>query len=204
MGGDTGPALPSASTAATPESTFGILKSLLGTLESGLAGVKSKVENQQALVRATPSLWPIRGGWLTSLFGSRKDPFTGQPDYHTGLDISAERGTPVRATADGTVESAGNQGNYGNAIVIAHGFGIGTRFGHLSQFAVRPGAESQTWRSHWLRRRDRSSHQPASALRDSDQRSAHQPVATSHQTLSRRGSADSFDRKRLAFPCRIS
>lgn len=139
MGGETGPALPSATAAATPESTFGILKSLLGTLESGLAGVKSKVENQQALVRATPSLWPIRGGWLTSLFGSRKDPFTGQPDYHTGLDISADRGTPVRATADGTVESAGYQGNYGNAIVVAHGFGIGTRFGHLSQFAVRPG-----------------------------------------------------------------
>ena len=76
---------------------------------------------------------------MTSLFGSRKDPFTGQPDYHTGLDISADRGTPVRATADGTVESAGYQGNYGNAIVVAHGFGIGTRFGHLSQFAVRPG-----------------------------------------------------------------
>ena len=144
MGGETGPALPSATASNTPESTFGILKSLLGTLESGLAGVKSKVENQQALVRATPSLWPIRGGWLTSLFGNRKDPFTGQPDYHTGLDISADRGTPVRATADGTVESAGYMGNYGNAIVVAHGFGIGTRFGHLSQFAVRPGQNVQS------------------------------------------------------------
>jgi murein DD-endopeptidase MepM/ murein hydrolase activator NlpD len=139
MGGGASPVLLPAPTETTPTSTFGILKDLLGSLESGLAGVKSRVENQQALVRATPTLWPIRGGWLTSLFGSRKDPFTGQPDFHSGLDISADRGTPVRATADGTVEAAGYQGNYGNAIVLAHGFGIGTRFGHLSQFAVRPG-----------------------------------------------------------------
>jgi murein DD-endopeptidase MepM/ murein hydrolase activator NlpD len=139
MGGETTNPLPQVPQATTPESTFGILRGLLGSLESGLASVKSKVENQQALVRATPSLWPIRGGWLTSLFGSRKDPFTGQPDFHTGLDISADRGTPVRATADGTVDTVGYQGNYGNAIVVSHGFGIGTRFGHLSQFAVRPG-----------------------------------------------------------------
>lgn len=139
MGGETAPVLPTSKGASTPERTFGILKSLLGSLESGLASVKSKVDNRQALVRATPSFWPIRGGWLTSLFGNRKDPFTGQPDFHTGLDISADRGTPVIATADGTVESVGYQGNYGNAIVVAHGFGIGTRFGHLSQFAVHPG-----------------------------------------------------------------
>ena len=62
-----------------------------------------------------------------------KDPFTGEPDFHPGLDISADRGTPVRATADGTVESAGYNGNYGNSIVVDHGFGIATRFGHLSQ-----------------------------------------------------------------------
>ena len=139
MGGGTSPSLPTAETVgASTENTFGILRNLLGSLQSGLANVKDRVEKQQALDRATPSNWPIKG-WITSLFGQRKDPFTGQPDFHTGLDISANYGTPVRATADGTVESAGYQGNYGNAIVVAHGFGIGTRFGHLSQFAVRPG-----------------------------------------------------------------
>jgi murein DD-endopeptidase MepM/ murein hydrolase activator NlpD len=125
-------------TKAAPESTFGILRDLLGSLENRLATVKSQIESQQALGRSTPSAWPIVG-WLTSLYGNRKDPFTGQPDFHTGLDISAQYGTPVRATADGTVESAGYSGNYGNAIVVDHGFGIGTRFGHMSRFAVGPG-----------------------------------------------------------------
>jgi murein DD-endopeptidase MepM/ murein hydrolase activator NlpD len=139
-GGSTTSPIPQASAApaTSPESTFGILRGLLGSLENGLASVKSRVENQQALARATPSGWPVIG-WLTSTFGNRRDPFTGQADFHTGLDISANAGTPVRATADGTIESTGYQGNYGNAIVVAHGFGIATRFGHLSRFAVRPG-----------------------------------------------------------------
>jgi murein DD-endopeptidase MepM/ murein hydrolase activator NlpD len=123
---------------ATPEGTFGVLRDVLGSLENGLASVKTRVENQQALVRSTPRGWPVVG-WLTSMFGNRRDPFTGGNDFHPGLDISANQGTPVKATADGTVESAGYQGNYGNAIVLTHGFGIGTRFGHLSQIAVRPG-----------------------------------------------------------------
>jgi murein DD-endopeptidase MepM/ murein hydrolase activator NlpD len=124
--------------ADAPENTIGILRDLLGTVESGLASVKSRVETQQALVRANPTSWPVMG-WLSSPFGARKDPFTGAPDFHTGLDISAGQGTPVKATADGTVESAGYNGNYGNSIVITHGFGIATRFGHLAQYAVRPG-----------------------------------------------------------------
>jgi murein DD-endopeptidase MepM/ murein hydrolase activator NlpD len=124
----------------TPESTFGILRDLLGSLESRLASVKTRIESQQALVRATPSSWPVVG-WYTSAFGTRKDPFTGLPDFHAGLDIAANRGTPVKATADGTVQSAAYQGNYGNAIVVHHGFGMSTRFGHLSGFAVRPGQQ---------------------------------------------------------------
>jgi murein DD-endopeptidase MepM/ murein hydrolase activator NlpD len=119
----------------TPQGTFGVLKDLLGVLEDRLASVKTKVESQQALARATPSIWPI-AGWLSSGYGNRSDPFTGQPDFHAGLDISADKGTPVRATADGVVETAGYNGNYGNSILISHGFGIETRFGHLSGFAV--------------------------------------------------------------------
>jgi len=129
---------PPALATASPEGTFGVLRNLLGSLESGLASVKSRVENQQALGRATPSGWPLIG-WLSSTFGTRRDPFTGLNDFHTGLDISANHGTPIKATADGVVESVGYQGNYGNAIVLSHGYGIGTRFGHLSQFAVRQG-----------------------------------------------------------------
>ena len=121
-----------------PESTFGILRDLLGSLQSRLETVRSQIESEQALARATPSLPPI-AGWLTSGFGNRKDPFTGKPDFHSGIDLSANRGTPIKATADGTVTSAAYQGNYGNAVVIDHGFGLATRYGHMSGFRVRAG-----------------------------------------------------------------
>jgi len=124
--------------ASTPQGTFGMLKDVLGVIEGSLASVKTKVDNQNALARATPSIWPI-AGWLSSGYGNRADPFTGQPDFHAGLDISADKGTPVRATADGVVELAGYNGNYGNCIMISHGYGIGTRFGHLSGYAVGVG-----------------------------------------------------------------
>lgn len=122
----------------TPEGTFGILRDLLGTIESRLTSVRSQIEGQQALARATPSGWPV-SGWLSSTWGNRKDPFTGLPDFHPALDIATERGKPVRATADATVESVGYMGNYGNQILLNHGFGIATRFGHLSGFNVRVG-----------------------------------------------------------------
>src|SRR5581483_11603979 len=64
---------------------------------------------------------------------------TGEPGYHQGLDISTEKGSPVYATADGTVESAAYTGDYGNLIVLRHGFGLATRYGHLSAFGVKPG-----------------------------------------------------------------
>jgi murein DD-endopeptidase MepM/ murein hydrolase activator NlpD len=124
----------------TPESTFDVLRGLLGSLEDRLTSVKTRIEGQQALARATPTIWPVIGR-LSSYYGNRKDPFTGGPDFHTGLDIGANHGAPVRATADGTVESAGYNGNYGNAVLLGHGFGISTRFGHLSRFAVRPGQQ---------------------------------------------------------------
>lgn len=128
---------PTASTSAV--GTFGMLQDLLGVLEDRLTSVRTQVESQEALARATPSTWPIVTGWLSSAFGTRKDPFTGQPEFHAGLDISADKGSPVHATADGTVSMAGYDGNYGNCVMVKHGFGISTRFGHLSGFAVTVG-----------------------------------------------------------------
>lgn len=125
---------------STPERTFGILRDLLGTLETRLQSVKTQIQTQQAEARATPSIWPLVGRWTyTSPYGNRTDPFTGLTEFHPGLDISADQGVPVHATADGTIESAAFDGNYGNSVVIAHGFGISTRYGHLSRFSVRPG-----------------------------------------------------------------
>ena len=123
----------------SPEDTFGVLRTLLQGLESRLRNVRKDVERQEALAAATPSIWPAHG-WLTGTFGGRSDPFTGEPGFHQGLDISTEKGQPVYATADGQVSSASYTGDYGNLIVVRHDFGLATRYGHLSRFNVKPGA----------------------------------------------------------------
>jgi murein DD-endopeptidase MepM/ murein hydrolase activator NlpD len=123
---------------SSPEDTFGVLRTLLQGLESRLRNVRKDVERQEALAAATPSIWPAHG-WLTGTFGGRSDPFTGEPGFHQGLDISTEKGQPVFATADGQVESASYTGDYGNLIVVRHDFGLMTRYGHLSAFHVKPG-----------------------------------------------------------------
>jgi len=123
---------------STPEDTFGVLRDLLQGLETRLSSVRRVVERREALAAATPSIWPAHG-WLTGTFGGRSDPFTNEPAFHQGLDISTDKGQPVYATADGQVESAAYTGDYGNLIQIQHGFGLVTRYGHLSAFNVKPG-----------------------------------------------------------------
>jgi murein DD-endopeptidase MepM/ murein hydrolase activator NlpD len=125
---------------ASPENTFGVLKDLLQSLESRLQTVRSNVDKRNSLAAATPSIWPTHG-WLSSSMGNRADPLTGEKDFHPGLDISADKGDPVYATADGKVASAAMAGNYGNLVVIDHGYGIETRYGHLSAFKVRDGQD---------------------------------------------------------------
>jgi murein DD-endopeptidase MepM/ murein hydrolase activator NlpD len=145
MGGEQSAARPVVVTPASLtsfEDTFGVLRDALGRLELGLRVVRSDVERRQALAASTPSIWPAVG-WISAGFGERPDPFTGAPGYHQGLDISADKGKPVVATADGVVETAEWNGNYGNLLVIDHGFGIKTRYGHLSAFATRAGARVQ-------------------------------------------------------------
>lgn len=122
----------------TPEDTFGLLRTLLEGIESRLDSVRVSVERRNALANATPSLWPATG-WLSSRMGPREDPVTGGPDYHGGLDIAGDKGQPVYATAAGTVTHLGYQGAYGNLIVIDHGFGLETRYGHLQGYTVKKG-----------------------------------------------------------------
>jgi murein DD-endopeptidase MepM/ murein hydrolase activator NlpD len=127
---------------ANPEDTFGLLRTLLEGLESRLSVVQRNVERRNALANATPSIWPAHG-WLTSTMGRRADPMTGGEDYHPGLDIAGDKGQAVYATASGVVTQAGRQGAYGNLIVIDHGFGLQTRYGHLSGFQVHQGDHVQ-------------------------------------------------------------
>ena len=121
-----------------PEDTFGVLRELLQGLENRLRFVETNVERREALAAATPSIWPAHG-WLSGAFGGRSDPFTGEPGFHQGIDISTDKGQPVYATADGQVNSAAFTGDYGNLVVLTHGFGLATRYGHLSRFLVKPG-----------------------------------------------------------------
>jgi murein DD-endopeptidase MepM/ murein hydrolase activator NlpD len=88
----------------------------------------------------TPAMWPVDGR-LRSHFGSRTDPFSGEGALHTGVDISAPTGTPVRSAADGVVLYATWMNGYGRIIVLDHGSGYQTIYAHLSRFAVVPGQE---------------------------------------------------------------
>ena len=123
---------------AAPEDTFGLLRNVLEGLQSRLSDVRYMVERRNALAAATPSIWPAQG-WLTSRMGSRQDPMTGGSDFHAGLDIAGEKGQPIYATAAGRVTQAEYQGAYGNLVVVDHGFGLETKYGHLSSFSVKPG-----------------------------------------------------------------
>lgn len=123
---------------SSPENTFGLLKDLLSGLEDRLQTVRSDVNKRNQLAAATPSIWPTHG-WLSSSTGNRADPFTGEKDYHPGLDISADKGDPVYSTADGKVVNASAAGNYGNLVIVDHGYGLETRYGHLSAFKVQVG-----------------------------------------------------------------
>jgi murein DD-endopeptidase MepM/ murein hydrolase activator NlpD len=122
------------------DTAFAVMRDVLGAIEQRLDAVRSGVERRRSLADATPSIWPV-AGWLTSAYGNRRDPFTGGSDFHPGLDISANRGDEVVAPASGIVSMAGWNGNYGNMVVIDHGFGIVTKYGHLSRFNVMNGQQ---------------------------------------------------------------
>ena len=89
-----------------------------------------------------PSLWPVMGS-ISSPFGSREDPVlgNGEGEFHKGVDISAPYGTPIRATADGVVEMAAMGNGYGREVVIDHGGGVKTIYGHMSGFHVVGGQD---------------------------------------------------------------
>jgi murein DD-endopeptidase MepM/ murein hydrolase activator NlpD len=89
---------------------------------------------------ARPSLWPVYGR-LVSSFGRRSDPFSGHGAFHPGVDLSAGRGTPVRAAAAGIVVHAGWNGGYGRMVAVDHGGGLQTLYAHLSRIDVIDGQE---------------------------------------------------------------
>jgi len=97
----------------------------------------------KAIQQVTPSMRPVEGGWISSKFGFRKSPFSGKHEFHSGVDIAVHKGTPVLATANGTVTCASYKGSFGKVVFINHGFGIMTRYAHLSKFHIKEGQKVQ-------------------------------------------------------------
>ncbi len=102
-----------------------------GEVEEALTNVKDRLNH-------TPSIWPTKG-WVSRGFGMKFDPFTGYKQMHRGIDIASRTGTPIIATADGVVKSTSTDNMMGKYVVIDHGYGFKTRYGHLSQFKVKAG-----------------------------------------------------------------
>jgi murein DD-endopeptidase MepM/ murein hydrolase activator NlpD len=108
-----------------------VSRALEGGLSSGFAGDWTTLAD-------APSLWPLEGR-VGSGFGSRQDPINGEGAFHSGIDIEAPYGSPVRAAADGEVTGAMMGAGYGRQIVLSHGHDVVTLYGHLSAMAVMPG-----------------------------------------------------------------
>jgi murein DD-endopeptidase MepM/ murein hydrolase activator NlpD len=116
----------------------------LGHVASGqelsLGELIAQLEKKHHHLVSSPAIWPTKG-WLTSRFGHRISPFTGLRQFHSGIDIAGEAGTPVIAPARGRVSFVGEKGPLGRAIVIDHGYGVRTHYGHNREITVRVGQE---------------------------------------------------------------
>jgi len=110
--------------------------------EASLRQLQEYFDDQRALLASTPTIWPVHG-WSTSEFGVRSDPWAHDRSMHEGLDIASPHGQPVAAPSDGTAVFVGTEGGYGKVLVIDHGYGVKTRYGHLSEIFVHLGDRIQ-------------------------------------------------------------
>ncbi len=114
------------------------LKSEAASQEESLTELEKLLQSKREMLVCTPSVWPVQG-WVTSTFGFRTNPFTGLSQMHEGLDISNRVGTAIIAPANGIVSDTGSDYGHGNVVVVSHGFGITSRYLHLSKIFVKPG-----------------------------------------------------------------
>ena len=117
---------------------FGALAGAANAEAESLSALITHLESQSARLQSTPSVSPTKG-WMTSVFGYRTSPFTGNREFHRGLDIAGRLGTPVIAPADGVVRFSGKNGGLGVTVTLRHGFGTETRYGHLQEATVKRG-----------------------------------------------------------------
>jgi murein DD-endopeptidase MepM/ murein hydrolase activator NlpD len=140
------------------EKHFGLMRNMheqieeIGRASAGqqeeLESLLKSLEDQQNLLASTPAIRPLSGNskfWVTSRFGYRKSPFTDRRELHKGLDIASRKGTHIVATADGVVTFAGKKGLLGMTIVIDHGYGMKTRYGHNHKLLKKRGDKVKRW-----------------------------------------------------------
>ncbi|MDP2915683.1 MAG: M23 family metallopeptidase [Candidatus Aminicenantes bacterium] len=128
--------------ASPPQISSGNLQNIqqrTDDIQKNLDTLANFFETQSSRLAATPSIKPVVGGLISSAFGVRPDPFTGQQTFHWGIDIVAAWGNPVIAPADGFVLTVSSDKFYGNSITLSHGLGVTTLYGHLSKIGVGEG-----------------------------------------------------------------
>jgi murein DD-endopeptidase MepM/ murein hydrolase activator NlpD len=104
-----------------------------------LAALESVLLDKKLDAQVTPSGWPVDGGWASSGFGMRADPFTGRQSVHEGVDIASRLSSPIYAMGDGVVSYAGEKQGYGFLVEITHQSGLVTRYGHTRAILVKEG-----------------------------------------------------------------
>ncbi len=104
--------------------------------ENRLAVMESLLMDKKVSRTMFPDAWPVKGGWLSSLFGYRSDPFTGKKTFHSGVDIAGRKDSPIQAAAAGVVVHAGRRAGYGESLVVQHANGYSTRYAHASRLLV--------------------------------------------------------------------
>lgn len=126
------------SLAAGTEAKLDDMAEVVADLEREFSSLQRSAISYRDRLDHTPSGWPVRGR-VTSSFGRRRHPVTGRVQAHDGIDIAGSPGTPVRATADGVVRFSGTRAGYGRVVVVDHGYGFETVYGHNTRNVVSAG-----------------------------------------------------------------
>lgn len=136
-GGESGRAFPGPAGSLWSQE-IGAVRSRTESLEDSLEQLDGAFARRMRILATTPSGMPV-DGWFSHGFGWRRDPFSGERQFHRGIDIVADGGTPIAAPADGVVSRALRVADLGKTLDISHGTGFVTRYAHLSEVLVRPG-----------------------------------------------------------------
>lgn len=139
-GGQGGPLLDGPDSPLEIHDRLVALEHLLGRHRTAVETVGSELRQDAAREALHPHFRPVEDeSWLSSAFGYREDPFTGQRRFHSGMDFAGRTGSEIRAAGGGLVVFSGRRSAYGNLVEIAHGGGLNTRYAHNAELLVEPG-----------------------------------------------------------------